>query len=72
MILIIGCQNSWSPQEKEDFIKRCIKYKPDNKTLDSYKVFCDCILKNFMSLNLSYSQFLKIDSNSDEIELSLK
>ena len=50
MILIIGCQNSWSPKEKEDFMTRCIKYKPDNKNLDSYKVFCDCILKNSIGL----------------------
>ena len=71
MILIVGCQNSWTSQEQADFISRCIKYKPDSKTLNSHKEFCNCILMESINLNLSYSQFLEIESNSSNTEFIL-
>ncbi len=72
MILIVGCQHNWSIQEKQDFMKKCIKHRPSTHDLDNYKVFCDCIMKNFISLDLSYMNFLKMDSNNSDTEKVLQ
>ena len=70
--LIIGCQNSWSIKEKNDFMIRCMKYKPDNQNVEKYKFFCDCLLSESMKSNSSYSRFLNSKSNNLETEVSLK
>ncbi len=72
IVLFLGCQQNWSIEEQEDFKSRCIKYKPKKDGLKDYEIFCQCMLKQFMNLNLSYSQFLKTDSNSLETEKILK
>ena len=72
IIVFLGCQQSWSIREQEDFKIRCLKHRPDKYNLEDYNLFCDCMLKELMELRLSYSQFLKTDSNSLEIEEILK
>ena len=72
IILFLGCQQNWSIKEQKDFKTRCVKYKPNKYNLEDYNLFCDCMLKEFMKLKLSYSQFLKTDSNSLETEEILK
>ena len=72
MLLTFGCQNNWSITEQEDFKKRCKKYKLVNQNSEDYEIFCNCILKNSINLNLSYAQFLKTDFNDVETEQILK
>ena len=74
LFLIVGCQKSWSINEKNNFIDRCENQEiwNDGFNLSQKNNFCECILKNAIELELSYSEFLSENLNEDEINQILK
>ena len=74
LFLIVGCQQSWSINEENNFIDRCENQEIWNEgfTLSQKDNFCECILKNVIELELSYSEFLSENLNKDEISQILK
>ena len=72
IILFLGCQQNWSLEEQKDFKNRCVRYHSKIQSFDEYQGFCDCMLTESMNLNLSYPQFLKMESNNLETENLLR
>ena len=69
LLIILGCQQDWSYDNQENFISQCLE---ENKILgyDSleYREFCNCLLNNIVKIELSYSEFLFRDLDTNELE----